>query len=154
MIKRLLLLAGLVLFAAPAWAVTPNAWTRCGTDETTPSGGPTVALVGTVTEDMPHICFKFDEGTLINAIVVFDIKTDRARCNLERDLGGTAGSLIVAVRACGASPSTRDLDTCGEVVDTLNADEGVSLTRGEYAFVVTTAVTAGEDAVFSCRKYN
>lgn len=140
---------GVALFATMAWAVTPNDWIQSG-------GSDTQLSTNKVSVD-GHIVYKFDEnhgsgGTGIgNAI--FHVEGPRASCNLERDINGTGGTVVLELRACGTGIATYDLAHCGQVVKTFTTDDDQPLSRGSYLLNVTTAVGAGEDAIFSCRGY-
>lgn len=148
MVRRMLLgLLGLVLWTGVAGAqiTGQNAWVQCGTNTVQPSWF-------IVEELKTRICYSFDESVATGSYIPFSIQVAIATVTLNADVTGTAGTAVVEVRACATGSTIKDANHCAPVLETLTASsDPVALYRGDYAFVVTTDPTVGEEAVLSVK---
>lgn len=144
--RFLLALLSALLLATGSLAATPTDWVQCGTENTANAGS-------TVNAGGGRICYLFDEALATGTYVGFTVRTASASCNLVQDTATTGGAVVLELRACPTGLATKDANTCGKVLKTFSADDAINITRGSYAIVATTGVTAGEDAIFSCIDY-
>lgn len=149
------ILVGLFLLAIPtlAWAVTPNAWTKpCASDTADPSRNQVVSPTD-------QACYKFDEGHNTTGTGIgsahFEVRHSRASVNLNRDLATSAGSIVAELLPCPLPPPYTAARCGPAITPALDTAVGMvwNVTRGHYALNVTTAVSAGQDAVLSVRGY-